>query len=90
MRKIVSFFFLVGILVGCANEGLQDKPISFKQPHYFPSIIFPEGNEPTLLRFELGKKLHPVIGFLRLLQMEERSLPSMKMNSLATHQPWRI
>ncbi|MFM2226692.1 MAG: hypothetical protein RL664_35 [Bacteroidota bacterium] len=57
MRKIVSFFFVVGILVGCANEGLQDRSTSFKQPHYFPSIIFPEGNEPTLLRFELGKKL---------------------------------
>jgi cytochrome c peroxidase len=57
MRIIVFFFLLAGILSGCAEEGLQDKPISFKQPHYFPSINFPEGNEPTQLRFELGKKL---------------------------------
>ena len=57
MRKLVSFFFLIGILVGCANEGIQDRSISFKQPYYFPAIIFPEGNVPTLLRFELGKKL---------------------------------
>lgn len=57
MRRVVYFFFLVGILAGCASEGLQDHPISFKQPHYFPAINFPEGNEPTLLRFELGKKL---------------------------------
>lgn len=57
MRKVISFFFLFGILVGCSNESLQDRSISFKQPHYFPEIVFPEGNEPTLLRFELGKKL---------------------------------
>lgn len=57
MRRVVYFFFLLGILAGCASEGLQDHPISFKQPHYFPAINFPEGNEPTLLRFELGKKL---------------------------------
>ena len=57
MRIIVFFFLLAGILSGCAEEGLQDRPISFKQPHYFPPIIFPEGNEPTRLRFELGKKL---------------------------------
>lgn len=57
MKKLIFYFFLVGILSGCAEEGLQDKPISFKQPHYFPPINFPEGNEPTLLRFELGKKL---------------------------------
>jgi cytochrome c peroxidase len=56
--RIVGFFFLiVGILSGCSEEGLQDKPISFKQPHYFPPIHFPEGNEPTLFRFVLGKKL---------------------------------
>jgi cytochrome c peroxidase len=56
--RIVGFFFLiVGILSGCSEGGLQYKPISFKQPHYFPPIHFPEGNEPTLLRFELGKKL---------------------------------
>jgi cytochrome c peroxidase len=57
MRIVFFFFLLVGILSGCSEEGLQDKPISFKQPHYFPPIHFPEGNEPTLLRFELGKKL---------------------------------
>ena len=57
MRKLVFFFLLAVILSGCAEEGLQDKPISFKQPHYFPTINFPEGNEPSLLRFELGKKL---------------------------------
>jgi len=57
MRTFISFFFIVGILVGCAEEGLHDKAVSFKQPHYFPPINFPEGNEPTQLRFELGKKL---------------------------------
>ena len=57
MKKLIFCFFLVGILSGCAEPGLQDKPISFKQPHYFPQLNFPEGNEPTLLRFELGKKL---------------------------------
>ena len=57
MRIIVFFFLLVGILSGCAEEGLQDKSISFKQPHYFPPVNYPEGNEPTFLRFELGKKL---------------------------------
>ncbi len=57
MRKVFSFFFIVGILAGCASESLQDRSISFKQPHYFPVIVFPEGNEPTLIRFELGKKL---------------------------------
>jgi len=57
MRKVVFFFLLLGILSGCTEEGLQDRSISFKQPHYFPSINFPEGNEPTFLRFELGKKL---------------------------------
>ena len=57
MRKTVSFFFIIAILVGCANDGLKDRSVFFKQPHYFPSIIFPEGNEPTILRFELGKKL---------------------------------
>ncbi len=57
MRTFISFFFIVGILVGCTEEGLHDKSVSFKQPHYFPPINFPEGNEPTQLRFELGKKL---------------------------------
>jgi cytochrome c peroxidase len=57
MKKLIFCFFVTGILSGCADEGLQDKPISLKQPHYFPSITFPEGNEPTRLRFELGKKL---------------------------------
>ncbi len=57
MRIVAYFFLLAGILSGCASEGLQDRSISFKQPHYFPPIHFPEGNEPTLLRFELGKKL---------------------------------
>ena len=57
MRILVFFFLVAGILFGCAEPGLQDKPISFKQPHYFPPINFPEGNEPTQLRFELGKKL---------------------------------
>jgi len=57
MRIVVFFFLLAGILSGCAEEGLQDRAISFKQPHYFPPINFPEGNEPTHLRFELGKKL---------------------------------
>ncbi len=57
MRIVVFFFLLTGILSGCAEEGLQDRVISFKQPHYFPQITFPEGNEPTRLRFELGKKL---------------------------------
>ena len=57
MKKLIFCFFLAGILSGCAEKGLHDKPISFKQPHYFPQITFPEGNEPTLLRFELGKKL---------------------------------
>jgi cytochrome c peroxidase len=57
MRIVVFFFLLAGILSGCAEEGLQDRTILFKQPHYFPPINFPEGNEPTHLRFELGKKL---------------------------------
>jgi cytochrome c peroxidase len=57
MRKLIFFFLLVGILSGCTEEGLLDRPISFKQPPYFPKINFPEGNEPTQLRFELGKKL---------------------------------
>jgi cytochrome c peroxidase len=57
MKKLIFCFFVTGILSGCADEGLQDRTISFKQPHYFPSITFPEGNEPTQLRFELGRKL---------------------------------
>ena len=57
MKKLIFCFFVTGILSGCADEGLQDRAISFKQPHYFPSITFPEGNEPTQLRFELGRKL---------------------------------
>jgi cytochrome c peroxidase len=57
MKKLIFCFFVTGILSGCADEGLQDRAISFKQPHYFPPINFPEGNEPTRLRFELGKKL---------------------------------
>lgn len=57
MKKLIFCFFVTGILSGCADEGLQDRAISFKQPHYFPSITFPEGNEPTRLRFELGRKL---------------------------------
>ena len=57
MRIFIFILLLAGILSGCAEQGLQDKPISFKQPHYFPPIKFPEGNEPTQLRFELGKKL---------------------------------
>jgi cytochrome c peroxidase len=57
MKKLIFCFFVTGILSGCADEGLQDRAISFKKPHYFPSITFPEGNEPTRLRFELGKKL---------------------------------
>ncbi len=57
MRKLIFFLLTLGIFLGCSEEGLQDKSISFKQPHYFPSINFPEGNEPTQLRFELGKKL---------------------------------
>lgn len=57
MRIIVFFFLLAGIFSGCAEEGLQDASISLKQPHYFSPIHFPEGNEPTRLRFELGKKL---------------------------------
>ena len=57
MKKLIFCFFVTGILSGCADEGLQDRTISFKQPHYFPNITFPEGNEPTQLRFELGRKL---------------------------------
>jgi cytochrome c peroxidase len=57
MRKLIFILFALGILSGCSEEGLQDKSVSFKQPHYFPKINFPEGNEPTQLRFELGKKL---------------------------------
>ena len=57
MRIFIFILLLAGILSGCAEQGLQDKPISFKQPHYFPPIKFPEGNEPTQLRFELGRKL---------------------------------
>jgi cytochrome c peroxidase len=57
MKKLIFCFFVTGILSGCADEGLQDRAISFKKPHYFPPINFPEGNEPTRLRFELGKKL---------------------------------
>jgi cytochrome c peroxidase len=57
MRIVVLFVLLTGILSGCVEKGLQDRTISFKQPFYFPPIHFPEGNEPTLLRFELGKKL---------------------------------
>lgn len=57
MKKLIFCFFVTGILSGCADEGLQDRAISFKQPNYFPSITFPEGNEPTQLRFELGRKL---------------------------------
>jgi hypothetical protein len=91
MRIVVFFFLLAGILSGCAEEGLQDKPISFKQPHYFPPINFPEGNEPTLLRFELGRTkislAHLVIDCLLPSPMEERFLPFMKMNSLGTHPP---
>ena len=57
MKKLIFCFFVTGILSGCADEGFQDRTISFKQPHYFPNITFPEGNEPTQLRFELGRKL---------------------------------
>jgi cytochrome c peroxidase len=57
MRKLIFFLLTLGIFSGCSEEGLQDKSISFNQPHYFPNINFPEGNEPTQLRFELGKKL---------------------------------
>lgn len=57
MRKLIFFLLTLGIFLGCSEDGLQDKSISFKQPHYFPSINFPEGNEPTQLRFDLGKKL---------------------------------
>ena len=57
MRKLIFFLLTLGIFLGCSEDGLQDKSISFKQPHYFPGINFPEGNEPTQLRFELGKKL---------------------------------
>ena len=57
MKKLIFCFFVTGILSGCADEGLQDRAISFKQPHYFPNITFPEENEPTQLRFELGRKL---------------------------------
>lgn len=57
MRKIIGFFFLLGIFSGCEDKRLQDHAVSFKQPGYFPPIVFPEGNEPTALRFELGKNI---------------------------------
>ena len=53
------FFMLILLIASCQKE--VPGPLHFPQlgevPDGFPEVIFPEGNELTQARWELGKKL---------------------------------
>ncbi len=46
------------ILTSCETVAiLKDDPLNVRIPGGFPPIVYPEGNEPTKLRVELGRRL---------------------------------
>lgn len=62
MRPIVVIIPLSFLLLSCIDNGelderYVDQSVTLELPVGFPSPIFPEDNEPTKLRIELGKAL---------------------------------
>lgn len=58
MNRILFLFAFFSIFISCgSNPQLKDNPIRIKKPAHFPAIEFPEGNDPTALRIELGRLL---------------------------------
>ena len=82
-RKIQCFFFLFSLTVLACEKEVQIKPLYFPDlmeiPEGFPNPIFPEGNDFTMERWELGKRLFfdPIMSFDSTISCASCHLPNL-------------
>ncbi len=57
MKKKIIFFSLLIVFISCSDKFGSDLSIKIRIPAGFPEINYPDDNQPTKLRIELGRRL---------------------------------